>query len=202
MATAIKVIVSFSAVALGALWVAGCASASGVGTDVKVVDNLEIERYLGTWYELASVPLRAQRGCVGTTATYSLRGDGDIRVYNRCLKGGFDGKVSDITGRAWVSDERDPAKLNVRFFWPFKSPYWVVALDGGYRWAAVSGPEQEKLWILSRTPCINAQTFAQIYDGLDRRGFPVGALRATPQRDESGQRCEVKLPPEVADASE
>ncbi|TXD34318.1 hypothetical protein FRC96_14045 [Lujinxingia vulgaris] len=202
MGVSFKMVASLSVVALGALAWAGCASTGGSGSSVKVVDELEIERYLGTWYELASVPLRAQRDCVGTTATYSLRDDGDIRVYNRCLKGGFDGKVSDITGRAWVDDGRDPAKLNVRFFWPFKSPYWVVALDADYRWAAVSGPDQENLWILSRTPCMNAQTFAQIYEDLDRRGFPVDALRVTPQQDENGKRCEVSLPPEVAEVSE
>ncbi|TXD37140.1 hypothetical protein FRC98_10415 [Lujinxingia vulgaris] len=198
MGRSAKIWVSLSALAVGAVWLAGCASTGGGESTVRVVDDLEIERYLGTWYELASVPLRAQRGCVGTTATYRLRDDGDIRVYNRCLKGGFDGEVSDITARAWVVDPQQPAKLNVRFFWPFKSSYWVVALDADYRWAAVSGPEREKLWILSRTPCLDAPEFQAIYDDLERRGFPVDELRATPQQDDEGRVCEVTLGPKMA----
>lgn len=181
-------------VAAGALGLVGCASGAQEGAPVRVVEDLDLERYLGTWHEMASVPIRAQRNCVGTTATYSRRDDGDIEVYNRCLKGGFEGKVSDITARAWVPDTREPAKLMVRFFWPFKSPYWVVALDQDYQWAAVSGPDRENLWILSREPCLDPQDVLSIYSELDRRGFPVGELRATPQQDAQGKRCEVLLP--------
>lgn len=173
----------------------GCASTGDSHGAPKVVDEVDIERYLGTWYEVASFPIRAQRGCVGTTATYSLRDDGDISVYNRCYEDSFDGDVQDIEGKAWVDDGSTNAKLKVQFFWPFRSPYWIVDLDQDeYQWAVVSGPDRDNLWILSRTPCLDQAFFEQLYARLDGRGFDMSRLQTTLQRTEDGETCRVELP--------
>lgn len=177
-------------VSLGfALLAIGCASSS----DVEVVDSVDVESYLGTWYEAASFPIRAQRGCVGTTAEYSMREDGDIKVYNRCLDGGFEGEVKDIEAKAWVVDEQTNAKLKVQFFWPFRSDYWIVGLDEDYQWAVVSGPDRDNLWILSREPCMADETVQPILKDLMRRGFDLSRLEATPQQNARGQTCEIDL---------
>lgn len=173
----------------------GCSSIRGGGDPPSVVQEVEIERYLGTWYEVASFPIRAQRGCVGTTATYRLRDDGDISVYNRCLEDRFDGEVKDIEGRAWVDDEETNAKLRVRFFWPLRSPYWIVGLDEDYQWALVSGPRRSNLWILSRDPCMDQGLFEELYRSLLDRGFEMEKLEGTPQMGEDGEVCEVDLGP-------
>ncbi|RAL22345.1 hypothetical protein DL240_10880 [Lujinxingia litoralis] len=178
---------------VGAMWLVSCATGAGSGSSVEAVRELDLERYAGRWYEVASVPLRAQRGCVGTTATYTLREDGDVKVENRCFRDSFEGRESGITGRAWSAGEAEAGKLYVRFFWPLRSAYWVVALDPGYRWAAVSGPERKNLWILSREPCMAQDAFEAIVRDLQARGFPVERLRATPQRDAHGERCVVSL---------
>lgn len=191
-----------SQVAIGALgllalasaaW--GCAAVSGTrGEPVRVVERVELERYLGRWYEIASFPIRAQRGCVGTTAEYTRREDGDIRVYNRCLAGDFSGRVRDIEGRAWVVDEVTGARLKVQFFWPFRGDYWVVELDPQYHWAVVAGPDRGNLWFLSRTPCMDQDLFETLFARMAARGFDMSRLVATLQQDAEGQGCQVRLP--------
>ncbi|MCK7518516.1 MAG: lipocalin family protein [Ignavibacteriales bacterium] len=81
--------------------------------------RVDVPRYLGTWYEIATIPQRFQRGCVGVTAHYSLRDDGAIDVVNVCRKGTLDGKERSVRGKAWIVDRTTNAKLKVRFFWPF-----------------------------------------------------------------------------------
>jgi apolipoprotein D and lipocalin family protein len=172
----------------------GCASARGQAPNGEVVDHVDIERYLGTWHEIATFPIRAQRGCVGTTATYGLRKDGDISVYNRCYDGSFDGRVKDIEGKAWVADKTTNARLKVQFFWPFRSSYWIVDLHDDYQWAVVSGPGKNNLWILSRTPCMDQTTFDTLYTRLADRGYDMSRLRPTPQRTPDGAICTVEIP--------
>ena len=172
-------------------------TACATGEPPEVVDHVDLERYLGTWYEASSVPIRGQRGCVGTTATYGERDDGDISVYNKCYDGSFDGNVRDIEGKAWVADEETNAKLWVRFFWPFRGSYWIVALDQDeYQWAAVSNRRASTLWILNRNPCMDQTLFDELYADLENRGLPVDELQSTLQRDENDQPCRVELPSE------
>ncbi len=170
------------------------ATACASSNPPDVVDYVDLKRYQGTWHEVASFPIRAQRGCVGTTATYGARDDGAISVYNACFKESFDGEVSDIRGKAWVADEETNAKLWVRFFWPFRSSYWIVGLDDDYEWAVVSNRRGNTLWILSRDPCMDQSRFEEIYRSLERRGFPIGRLQTTLQRSPDGRHCQVQIP--------
>lgn len=171
-----------------------CASGSSRFSAPDVVDHVDIDRYLGTWFDVASFPLQPQRNCVGTSATYSRRDDGDIRVYNRCFQGSFDGNIRDVEGKAWVADPSTNAKLKVQFFWPLRSPYWIVALDDHYQWAVVTTPDRDNLWFLSRTPCMNQSLFIDLYALHAQRGFPMERLRSTPQRADDGTLCQVQLP--------
>lgn len=130
---------------------------------LQTVERVELPRYLGTWYEIASYPQRFQAGCTATTASYSLRDDGEIAVLNRCRKGGLDGELDEANGRARVVDETSNAKLEVSFFGPFWGDYWIIDLDEeGYQYAVVGHPGRDYLWILSREP----QLDAAVYDGI------------------------------------
>lgn len=152
------------------------------GPPPATVAAVDLDRYLGRWYEIASFPHRFQRDCVATTADYRRREDGRIRVENRCLDGSFDGAVRSVEGVAWVPDpERNPARLKVRFFWPFSGDYWIVALDPDYRWAVVGHPERDYLWILSRTPAMDPELYAALVDRARAEGFDVERLARTPQ---------------------
>ena len=145
------------------------------------VPTLDVGRYLGTWYEIARFPSYFERGCVGTTATYSLRSDGDIEVLNRCVKGSLQGKLKEAKGKAWVPNPSEPGKLKVQFFWPFRGDYWVVELGENYQYSVVGNPDFDYCWILSRTPTLPAEVYEGIVSRLKERGYPVERFERVPQ---------------------
>ncbi|RIL04787.1 MAG: hypothetical protein DCC71_12885 [Proteobacteria bacterium] len=165
--------------AVGALLALACGGAPS-SPPQSTVPRVDLGRYAGTWYEIASFPMYFQRGCVATTATYTPRGDGKIGVRNRCLDESFDGEERSVDGIAWPLDETN-AKLAVQFFWPFTGDYWVIALDPDYRWAVVGHPERDYLWILSRTPQIDAALYDELVGRARAQGYDVSRLRRTPQ---------------------
>lgn len=147
----------------------------------RTVDHVDLDRYLGGWYEVASFPAWFQRGCTGTTAEYSLRDDGKIRVVNRCFAHTLDGRQRTANGRAKVVDGSNGAKLKVSFFGPFWGDYWVLGLDEAYAWAVVGSPDRDYLWILSRSPRLDAEAFARAKAAAEAQGFDLSRLQATPQ---------------------
>lgn len=110
---------------------------------LETVPSVELQRYLGTWYEVASFPQSFQKGCTGTTATYSLREDGKIDVVNRCRLGSLQGEEKVANGRARVVDTTTNARLEVSFFGPFWGAYWIIQLDPDYRYAVVGHPSRD-----------------------------------------------------------
>jgi apolipoprotein D and lipocalin family protein len=135
------------------LALAGCVSGpSGNASVPQPAKAVELERYLGRWYELARYENRFERGCEGVTAEYSKRPDGMIAVLNTCRAGAPDGKARAAEGRAKVVEGSDGAKLKVAFFGPFFGDYWVLDRADDYSWAIVGEPSGKFLWILSRDP--------------------------------------------------
>ena len=104
----------------------GCAATAKDKPPLTVVDSVDLERYLGKWYEIASYPAWFQKGCTGSTAEYSLLPDGKIEVINHCRKDSLDGAEDSAEGKAWVVDPETNAKLKVQFFWPFRGDYWIL----------------------------------------------------------------------------
>lgn len=170
---------------LGAvLLTAACASSTTKREGLPpltTVESVELPRYLGTWYEIASYPQRFQEGCTATTASYSLRDDGEIDVLNRCRKGGLDGELDEAKGRARVVDERSNAKLEVSFFRPFWGDYWIIDLDDEYRWAVVGHPDRDYLWILSREPRMEPEVYEGILLRLKEKHYDTSRLVRTLQ---------------------
>ena len=153
---------------------------------LEVVESVDLERYLGRWYEIASYPMYFQRGCTATTADYSLRDDGLIKVINSCRKGSLDGKLKQAKGRAKVVDTATNAKLKVSFFGPFWGDYWIIDLDPDYQWAVVGGPKRKYLWILSRTPQMDPALFDEIIARLPAKGYDPALLNNTLQPESGG----------------
>jgi apolipoprotein D and lipocalin family protein len=148
---------------------------------LETVQNVDVERYTGLWYEIARLPTSFQEGCVGTTAEYSLRDDGKINVVNTCREDTLDGPVERIEGTARVVDEETNAKLGVTFFWPFEGPYWILELDEDYQWAMVGSPDRDMLWFLSRTPTLDEEIYNQLVESAEAKGFDTSNLIQTPQ---------------------
>ena len=152
---------------------------------LRAVDRVDLSRYVGTWYEIANFPQSFQRNCTATTATYTVRPDGDVDVVNRCRKGTVDGPEEVAHGRARVVDTGTSAKLEVSFFRPFWGDYWVIDLDSDYQFAVVGHPGRDYLWILSRTPTMAADVYAGIVGRLQAAGYETARLVRTEQRGEA-----------------
>ena len=153
---------------------------------LQTVPSVDLSRYVGTWYEIASYPQRFQKGCTGTTATYTMRPDGQIDVLNRCSRDSLNGRVTVARGRAKVVDKSTNAKLKVSFFWPFWGDYWIIDLGQDYEYAVVGHPKRKYLWVLSRTPAMDALVYEGILERLRAQGYDTTHLVRTVQPAESG----------------
>ncbi len=148
---------------------------------LQTVPIVDLNRYAGKWYEIASYPQRFQKGCTCTTAEYTATDKGYIIVENRCNKASVNGKQSYIKGKAFVEKNSGNAKLKVQFFWPFRGKYWIIDLAEDYSYAVVSEPNKKYLWILSRTPKMDEITYQQITNRLKEKGFDLIKLQKTKQ---------------------
>jgi apolipoprotein D and lipocalin family protein len=146
---------------------------------VQTVAQVELNRYVGKWYEIARFPNRFQRQCESdVTATYALRPDGKIDVLNECRTP--EGRIKKATGTARPADAKGPAsKLKVTFLWPFSGDYWIIALDPEYRWAVVGDPSRKYLWILAREPRISEDLYRDLVGRALAQQFDVGRLVRT-----------------------
>lgn len=151
--------------------------------DKTVVKELNIEKYLGKWYEIARYNHKFEKGLVGVTATYSLRKDGKIRVENAGYKESLDGKFSDAVGKAKIPNVNEPSKLKVSFFWFFYGDYFVMELDENYQWAVIGSSSDNFLWILSRTPIMDETLYADLLGRLTKRGYDVSKLIEVEQKE-------------------
>ena len=151
---------------------------------LRTVSHVDLTRYVGTWYEIASYPQRFQKGCTATAAVYTLRDDGMIEVVNRCNRDSLDGRETIARGRARIIDTQTNAKLKVSFFWPFWGDYWIIDLDPGYRYAVVGHPKRKYLWILSRTRAMDPPVYSGILERLTAQGYDISRLQLTLQPQE------------------
>ena len=159
----------------------GCAVAPD---GVEPVSGFQLDRYLGTWYEVARLDHRFERGMSRVSATYSMRDDGGVAVVNR-------GFVADkqewetAEGKAYFVGEQDIGQLKVSFFGPFYGGYNIIELDQeDYQYSLVVGPDRDYLWILSRTPELEPQILARLVTTAGELEFPVDELIYV---DQSGQ---------------
>jgi len=155
------------------LLVAGCTS---VPVGVEPVENFQVDRYLGKWYEIARLDHSFERGLARVTAEYSLRDDGGIRVVNR----GFstrDNEWDEAEGKAYFVGTENEGFLKVSFFGPFYGSYIVFELDHeDYQYSFVSGPDTSYLWLLSRTPQISDDVMQRFMKKASALGFETKNL--------------------------
>ena len=149
------------------------------------VSSVDLNKYVGVWYEIAKIPNSFQSKCTSnTTATYSLREDGKIDVVNRCIE--KDGSVNEAKGIAKVVDTKTNAKLEVSFvrilgislFW---GDYWIIGLDKDYKYAIVGTPSQKYGWILSRTSKLSEENLKSAFEILKKQGYNPNDFEMTLQ---------------------
>lgn len=160
---------------------------------LQSIPSLDVPRYLGTWYEIAKYPNRFQKRCASNTrADYSQLDSGQIQVINRCEE--QDGRLAEAVGLARQIGPADSSRLKVRFapawlsFLPMVwGDYWVIDLDPDYRLVAVSEPNREYLWVLSRKPEVDEEAYTQLLARLEARGFDLDKLERS-QHDTTLQK--------------
>lgn len=141
--------------------------------DNHTVTQVDLARYMGTWYEIARYDHYFERGMTLVTATYAFKPNGKIMVLNEGYK---NGKHKQVLGKAYLPQANDPGKLKVSFFLWFYSDYYILELDPDYRYAVIGSSSEKYLWILSRTKTLPDSLNAEILQRLEKRGYDTGKL--------------------------
>lgn len=168
-----NILVSFSILILSLVAIGGTQAQNIDKTTVKKVD---LEKYMGKWYEIARYDHSFERDLVGVTATYSLLPNDRIRVVNEGYKHTLNGSLKSAVGKAKVPDMNEPGKLKVSFFLWFYSDYYILELAEDYSYALIGSSSDNYLWILSRTPVLPEVTLKQILDKAQKRGYDTEKL--------------------------
>lgn len=155
---------------------AGCAA----DAPLKTVGQVDLPRYMGTWYVMGNIPNFAERGKVATADEYTLRPDGQIdNIYH--YRKGFDQPAKTWHGKAWLPDPKDASRWKVQLLWPFRSDYMILALSDDYRVSMVGLPSRKLLWIMSKDRRIDDAVYQRLLDVARQQGFPVEQMRRVPQ---------------------
>jgi apolipoprotein D and lipocalin family protein len=150
----------------------GCTS---LPEGIQPVQNFDLERYLGKWYEVARLDHSFERGLNQVSAEYSMREDGGVEVINR----GWDtqkNKWKEAVGKAYFVDSTDTGHLKVSFFGPFYGAYVIFSLDPDYQYSFVSGPDRDYLWLLARTPTVPTPVMQRFKQQAMQLGFDMSKL--------------------------
>lgn len=144
--------------------------------ELATVTTVDLERYAGTWYEIARLPNRFEKGLTCITATYTLQENGTIEVLNQGrLLENID-KKSQAIGKAWVPNAAFPGRLKVQFFWPFAGDYYIISLDREYQYVLVGSPDRKFLWVLSKTKQLDNTIYLNLLAIAKEKGFDVAAM--------------------------
>ncbi|MEE0894669.1 MAG: lipocalin family protein, partial [Bacteroidales bacterium] len=148
--------------------------------NTTTVSNLDVNRFMGSWYEIARYEHSFEKGMTHVKANYSLLPDGTIRVLNSGMK---NGKKKEIEGKARKKkDSNSNSKLEVSFFLWFYSDYFVFELDDNYQYAVIGSSSDKYLWILSRTPQLPQSTINDLLIKIKKRGYDTSKLYFVPQK--------------------
>ena len=148
---------------------------------LQTVDHVDLEKYLGRWFEIASYPVRFQQGCRCTTADYdTVPGKNYIRVINRCVKyKNGRSRITVASAKAFVMEGSGNARLKVQFFWPLRGDYYIIGLADDYSWAVVGHPKRKYLWVLNRESYMTSDSYSQALKVIREKGYDPGRLVKT-----------------------
>lgn len=164
---------------LAATALGGCAAK---GPEMKTVDHVDIERFMGPWYVIANIPTFLEKGAHNAVETYSLNDDGTIATNFTYRKGGFDGKIKDYNPKAFILDKETNALWGMRFVWPIKADYRIVYLEEDYSTTIIGRQSRDFVWIMARTPTISDDDYDRLVSFVESIGYDTSKLERVPQR--------------------
>jgi apolipoprotein D and lipocalin family protein len=168
-----------AAFALAAMMLGGCAAK---GPEMKTVDYVDIDRFMGPWYVIANIPTFLEEGAHNAVETYTLNDDGTIATNFTFRKDSFDGKLKEYNPKAFVMDKETNALWGMRFVWPIKADYRIVYLDEEYSLTIIGRQDRDYVWIMARTPTISDIDYDRLVAVVASLGYDTGKLQTVPQR--------------------
>ena len=162
-----------------AVVLSACASR---GAEMKTVEYVDLERFMGSWYVIANIPTFLEKGAHNAVETYELDDDGSIKTTFTFLKDGFDGDQKELNPRGFVTDETSNALWGMRFVWPIKADYRIVYLDDDYSQTIVGRQKRDFVWIMARTPTISDADFEMLMQRSAALGYDVSKIERVPQQ--------------------
>jgi apolipoprotein D and lipocalin family protein len=158
---------------------AGCASGA---TELDTVDYVDLERFMGEWYVIASIPTFLEKDAYNAIEKYELNDDGTIATTFTFRKGDFDGKHKKYEPKGWVTDTDSNAVWGMQFIWPIKADYRIVYLTPDYSQTIVARNKRDYVWIMARTPGISDEDYQELTDFIAGIGYDTSKLRKVPHR--------------------
>lgn len=165
-------------VVLLALAVTGCA---GRGAEMKTVEQVDLDRFMGPWYVIANIPTFLEKEAYNAVETYSLNDDGTIATKFTFRKGGFDGEAKEYNPKGFVLDTESNARWGMRFVWPIKADYRIVYLDDDYTQTIIGRQDRDFVWIMARTPVIPDGDYDELVAFVESLGYDTSKLKRVPQ---------------------
>jgi len=153
-------------------------AASDPASPLQSVQNVDLKRYAGLWYDIAHYPSKYQERCQDSTTSFSLRNNGEIDVLNSC-RDKQDGTLRHADGHGWVIDTTSNARLKISYFWPFRKEYVIIDQGKEYEYSVICTTDKKNLWIIARSPSMSNEVFEKISNNLEKQGFLRGNLLNT-----------------------
>ena len=157
---------------------AGCRSPQPIAT----VPSVDLERFMGDWYVVASIPTSFEKDAYNALENYRLEADGTVATTFTYNKGAFDGPLKTYTSRGFIRDEGGNAVWGMQFIWPFKAEYRIIFLNPDYTQTVIGRSKRDYVWVMARTPSIPEADFARILELLTTVGYDTARLQNVPQQ--------------------
>jgi apolipoprotein D and lipocalin family protein len=166
--------------ALCALLLAACSTTPS--TPMPRAESVDLQRFMGDWYVIASIPTFIERGAHNAVESYALAPDGTIQTTFTFRKGAFDGPQKRHTPRGFVRPGTGNAIWGMQFIWPIKAEYVIAYVDEGYRETIIARSARDYVWIMARTPTLPAPDYAALVERVRQLGYDVSKLQPVPQK--------------------
>ena len=152
------------------------------GPQMKTVDYVDLERFMGDWYVIANIPTFLEKNAHNAVETYELNDDGSIQTTFTFLKGGFDGEKKQYNPKGFITDTDTNATWGMRFVWPVKADYRIVYLDDDYSQTVIARQKRDFIWIMARTPDIPDEDYDRLVALAGSIGYDTSKIERVPQK--------------------
>ena len=166
---------------LAAMLLAAC-STTPKPNPLRTVDRVDLDRFMGDWYVLGTIPWFVEKNNVGTMDIYRMRPDGKIDVTYAFHKKSLDAPRQEMKALARVVDTKSNAEWRVQFLWPFEAPFLVIDLSPDYRFTTIGYPDRSLIWIMGRSPEVSDEDYARLLANAGEQGYDVSRIVRVPQR--------------------